>query len=143
MALRALAQPPMPANPIEIKPNAAVSTAVTRCQSEYDAYVECFLDWCVEHGHVGDHDGDQVIALTRQFDRFARTPPVHTSPFFQALRRVGIEPRMIDLSHTDPRYAEKKARGCQRPRIRIYNLPTEMPDCFVPTADTEPLPLAA
>lgn len=52
MALCALAQPPLPANPIEIKPNAAVSTPVTRRQAEYDAYVEYFLDWCVEHGHM-------------------------------------------------------------------------------------------
>jgi len=41
------------------------------------------------------------------------------------------------------RFAEKKAQGCQRPRARIYNLPTQIPDRFVPTANAEPLPLAA
>jgi len=61
-------------------------------------------------------------------------------PFFQALKRAGIKQRMIDLPHTDPRYAKA---DCQRPRIRVYDLPTEIPDCFVPTANAEPLPLAA
>jgi hypothetical protein len=133
----------MAANPIEIKPNAAVSAPVTRCQEEYDAYVECFLDWCIDKGHIGDHDGDQVIALTQQFDVFAHTPPVHSVPFFQALKRASIEPRMIDLPHTDPRYLEKKAAGCQRPRVRVYDLPIETPDYFMPTIDAEPRKVAA
>jgi len=120
-----------------------VSSEVTRKEPEWDLYVEFFLEWCIERGHTGSHDKDKVVALTREFDVFARTPPIHETPFFKALSRAGIEHEMIDLPRSDLRFAEKKAQGCQRPRARIYNLPTQIPDRFVPTANAEPLPLAA
>lgn len=65
--------PPLPRSemPIEIAPETAVSSPVTRCQSEYDVYAEHFMDWCIEHGHSGHHDGDHVIALTQRFDALA------------------------------------------------------------------------
>jgi hypothetical protein len=87
-----------------------------------------FLDWCIEHGQKGEHDKDEILALTRSFDKFAR---------------AGIQHEKIDMPRTHPRYAQKQAKGCKRQRLRIYNLPTEIPDCFVPATDVAPRPLAA
>ena len=116
---------------------------MTRSQSDWDDYVAFFLDWCIERGHTGEHDTDEVLALTQSFDRFARTPRVHETPFFQALSRAGVEQEKIDMPRTDPCYAKRKAEGCKRPRLRIYNLPREIPDCFVPAEGAAALPMAA
>jgi len=134
---------PRPSNPPETNKKCTGSTVVTRSQSDWDDYVAFFLDWCIDRGHTGEHDTDEVLALTQSFDKFARTPPVHETPFFQALKRAGIQHKKIDLPRTDPRYAVKQAEGCKRPRLRIYTLPDDMPGCFVPVDAVEALPLAA
>ena len=141
--VQVLSLPPKSTKPPETKEECTGSTSLTRSQSDWDDYVAFFLDWCVEQGHTGEHDTDEVLALTQSFDRFARTPGVHETPFFQALSRAGVEQEKIDMPRTDPRYAKRKAEGCKRPRLRIYNLPREIPDCCVIAADSEPLPLAA
>jgi hypothetical protein len=138
-----LSLPPKSTKSAETKEECTGSLALTRSQSDWDDYAAFFLDWCIEHGHTGEHDTDEVLALTQSFDKFERTPAVHETPFFEALKRVGIEHEKIDMPRTHPRYGERKAGGCKRPRLRIYNLPIEMPDCFVPTNDAEPFPLAA
>jgi hypothetical protein len=132
------------AKAIEFEQVCSVSCDVTRKQAECDLYVEFFLDWCFENGHTGEYDSDQVLALTRKFDTVARTPPALSTPFFRALKRAGVIHREgVDLPSSDPRFAVKKAQGCQRPRLRIYNLPIDPTDGFVPTVNAEPLPLAA
>lgn len=141
--VQVLPLPPKSTKPIETLRECTGSASVTRSQSEWDDYVTYFLDWCIERGHQGEYDTDEVLGLTQSFDQFAHTPPIFETPFFQALKRAGVSHEKIDMPRIHPRYAEKQANGCKRPRLRIYNFSGEMPDCLVPQIDAELLRRAA
>ena len=111
-------------NPCE----AGVSGPVSLTESECDDYVAFFLDWVIDRGYTGRFDRDQVEALTREFDGYANTSRIQSNPLFRALGRRGIKSKLVDLDKSDPRYLDKKATGVVRPRMRIYFLPTEVPD---------------
>ena len=93
-----------------------------------DEYMEFFVDWLVGQGLAGDHDGETIENFAQQFDRYARTSPLHPDSLFKGLKAIGIAGRLTDLSREDPRYLAAKRRGVVRPRVRIYCLPDEVPE---------------
>ena len=109
-------------------PDTGVSGPVSLTESECDDYVSFFLDWAIDRGHIGRFDRDQVEALTREFDSYANTSGIQSNPLFRALGRRGIKSKLVDLDKSDTRYLERKASGIVRPRIRVYLLPTDVPD---------------
>ena len=44
--------------------------------------------------------------------------------------KIMIDGLAVDLKPTDPGYAEAKRRGIKRPRVRLYDLPNEVPDYY-------------
>lgn len=102
-------------------------------QSGYnrDDYIEYFVDWLVGQGLTGEHDRETIEFFAQQFDRYARTAPIHPDSLFKGLKAIGIAGRLVDLSANDPRYLAAKRRDVVRPRVRIYCLPDEVPEIKV------------
>ncbi|MEM8975941.1 MAG: hypothetical protein AAGD43_28080 [Pseudomonadota bacterium] len=108
--------------------DATVSAPVSLTEFECDDYVAFFVDRVVDRGYTGRSDQDQVEALIREFDSYANTSGIQPNPLFRALGRRGIKSKLVDLDKSDSRYLDKKATGIVRPRMRIYFLPTEVPE---------------
>jgi len=100
-----------------------------------NAFLEVFLDWVVANGHAGTHDREGVEDLVRQFNAMfnsTQKEPVKIgrNDLFAALSRTGIKGRLIDLPLDDPRYLAAKRKDVVRPRVRLYDLPNQVPDYF-------------
>jgi hypothetical protein len=85
-----------------------------------------FLDWLASRGITGSADADEFDRLLHLFNEYANIPASpHRQTIVRELKNLGVSTRTIDLKRDDERYWAQRGCGRQRPRIRIYTLPSQ------------------
>lgn len=99
------------------------SVSPTLALSDYDDYVECFIDWTMSIGEAHEQNADEIISLARIFESWSGWGRAQARPLFRAFNKAGIKPRRINLKPNDPRYiAAKRAKPKCKPHVLIYDL---------------------
>ena len=102
-------------------PKSSTSTALSL--SDYDDYVEGFIDWTVSIGEAHQQNADEIMALARIFEAWSGWGRAQAKPLFRAFDKAGIRSRRINLKPKDPRYiAAKRIKPKSKPYILIYDL---------------------
>lgn len=101
----------------------AERTVLSAVRMDNMSYAEAFLEWVVHLRVSGEQTTEEVEKLAREFESFAGIASINSDALFKGLASAGIKPRVVDLKPSDPSYAERRRRGVQRPRIRLYSLP--------------------
>ena len=98
-------------------------TPTTLPSTDYDDYVEGFIDWTISIGEAREQYANEIIALARIYEAWSGWGRAQAKPLFRAFNKAGIRSRRINLRPKDPRYiAAKRAKPKCKPHILIYDL---------------------
>ncbi|MEM8971316.1 MAG: hypothetical protein AAGD43_04535 [Pseudomonadota bacterium] len=103
------------------------STSMPLSISEYDDYVEGFIDWTVSIGEAREQNAVEIMALARIFEAWSGWGRAQAKPLFRAFNKAGIKSHRFSLKPKDPRYiAAKRSKPKCKPHILIFDLSPEL-----------------